>query len=125
MTLILYFLAYQTAFLLGFIVGRMGWMAKQQQPIVVKNIMESPRISDPIAVNFRANNVEPTQAKKAEELSVIPAVKKVVKIDDSTFVTAVKADILERKGSALGKESSVADNIGTSISKLAQLKKNS
>jgi hypothetical protein len=125
MTLVLYFLAYQTAFILGFIVGRMGWMAKQQQPIVVKNIMESAGISGPVTVNSGMNNVESVQVRKTEESSAIPTVKKVVKIDDSTFVTAVKADVLERKGATLGKESSVADNIGTSISKLAQLKKNS
>ena len=47
-----------------------------------------------------------------------------LKIDDTRFVTKIQDDGLVKKGNDLGTSSSVEDDIGSSVSKLAQLKKN-
>lgn len=52
-----------------------------------------------------------------------PAKIKAVKIDDAKFVTKVTSDSFVKKGTELGKNSSVDDDIASSASKLAQLKR--
>lgn len=48
---------------------------------------------------------------------------KAVKIDEARFVTKVADDSLKSQGTSLGKSSSVEDDIGSSVNKLAQLKR--
>lgn len=49
---------------------------------------------------------------------------KEVKIDEARFVTKVKDEAFEKNDKELGKSTSVDDDIGSSVSRLAQLKKN-
>lgn len=50
--------------------------------------------------------------------------KKIVEIDDKKFVTNIATDKLIKKGVELGTHVTVNDDVGTSVSKLSQLKKN-
>lgn len=90
-------LLYATAFILGFIVGRMTG----------KPYLGDPRI-DPKGSFFNP------QLKQ----------KKNVEIDEKRFVTTVTTDSLEKKGKDLGTKTTVEDDVGSSVSKLAMLKKN-
>ena len=53
-----------------------------------------------------------------------PAKMKVLKIDEAKFVTKVQDSALAKSTKELGKAMSVDDDIGSSVSRLAQLKKN-
>lgn len=90
-------LLYGTAFILGFIVGR----------ITMKQNFGDPRI-DPKGSFF---NPEARQ-------------RKIVQIDEKKFVTDVSTNSFEKKGKDLGTQTTVEDDVGTSVSKLAMLKKN-
>lgn len=50
--------------------------------------------------------------------------KKVVEIDEKTFVTDITTNKLTKKGADLGTQVIVNDDVGTSVSKLSQFKKN-
>lgn len=50
---------------------------------------------------------------------------KSVKIDEAKFVTNISFDALKKSGQDLGNNSVVDDDIGSSVSKLAQLKRGS
>jgi len=50
--------------------------------------------------------------------------KKIVEIDDKKFVTNITTDKLIKKGVELGTHVTVNDDVGASVSKLSQLKKN-
>jgi len=90
-------LLYFTAFVLGCIVGRMTG----------KPDLGDPRI-DPKGSFFKP---EVRQRKQVE-------------IDEKTFVTNVSTDSLEKKCKDLGTQITVEDDVGSSVSKLAMLKKN-
>lgn len=95
------FLIFQVSFFLGFLIGR----------ITGKNIVHSSNdigLSTPKKFNF-GNKDENT--------------KKAVTIDDTVFVTAVTSDSLQKIGSDIGQTLIVEDDIGSSVSKLAHLKK--
>jgi hypothetical protein len=103
---ILPLLLYLTAFLIGFLFGR------TMSPKYVSTMVSSNDTS----IDTKGSFFKPEKREKSE--------KKVVKIDDSTFVTNVSSESLEKKGSTLGTETTVEDDVGSSASKLAQLKKN-
>ncbi len=90
-------LLYGTAFILGFIVGR----------ITMKSNLGDPRI-DPRGSFFNP------EAKQ----------RKIVEIDEKKFVTDISTNSLEKKGKDLGTSSTVEDDVGASASKLSMLKKN-
>lgn len=97
MILTINILLYATAFILGFIVGKMSGNAG----------IGDPRI-DPKGSFF---NQQIRQRKNVE-------------IDEKKFVTAISTDSLEKKGKELGTKTVVNDDVGSSVSKLAMLKKN-
>ena len=88
-------LLYVTAFGLGFVIGK----------------ITGPRIADPI--DAKGSFFNPVQRQK-----------RVVEIDDKKFVTDITTDKLIKKGGELGTQVIVNDDVGTSVSRLAQLKKN-
>ena len=99
------FLVYLSAIVVGFILGRITGD--------YKSVRVEKRDVDDQKINAKGSFFKPEKREK-----------KIVKIDDSTFVTTVASDSLEKKGINLGTESSVEDNVSASVSKLAQLKKN-
>jgi hypothetical protein len=102
--LIISLLLYLTALLVGFLIGR------TTAPVTGSRTQNSE--SEVSNIDAKGSFFKPEKREK-----------KVVKIDDSTFVTNVSSDSLEKKGNDLGTESSVEDDVGSSVSKLAQLKK--
>jgi hypothetical protein len=50
--------------------------------------------------------------------------RKEVIMDERTFVTALSTDTLQKKSGELGTSTTVNDDVAASVSKLAQLKKN-
>lgn len=90
-------LLYGTAFILGFIVGR----------ITSKKDLSDPRL-DPRGSFFKPEDRQ----------------RKIVEIDEKKFVTAISTNSLERKGKDLGTKTVVDDDVGASVSKLSLLKKN-
>ena len=99
-------LYYVTAFVLGFLVGRVTNVP--QQKTFVQQLLPS---------------LDATVDVKQQKVQEDKKQKKVVKIDDKTFVTSVKTDALVKKSGELGTNITVADDVSSSISKLAQLKK--
>lgn len=96
---ILFFVIVQLSFLLGYLMG------KNRGPVVQNESQEKN------SINAFKNT---TATKKMLE----------VKIDEARFVTKVKDDAFEKNDKELGKSTSVDDDIGLSVSRLAQLKKN-
>jgi hypothetical protein len=90
-------LLYFTAFILGYIVGR---------------ITGKPDISDH-RIDAKGSFFKPEIRQRKQ-----------VEIDEKKFVTSVSTDSLERKGKDLGTQTTVEDDLTTSASKLAMLKKN-
>jgi len=90
-------LLYGTAFVLGFIVGR---------------ITGKPDLSDP--------RIDPKGSFFKPEVRQ----RKVVEIDEKKFVTTISTDSLKKKGKDLGTQTIVDDDVSASASKLAMLKKN-
>ena len=97
--------AYLTTLILGFLVGRIT-APKQQQITYVeqKSANEMPE-------KF-------SQIKQSNER------KNVVSIDESRFVTNVSTESLTQKNGEVGTKMTVNDDVGSSVSKLAQLKRN-
>lgn len=100
-------LYYVTAFILGFLVGRVT--NNPLQKTFVQQLLPSFDTTSDI----KQQNVQENKKQK-----------KIVKIDDKTFVTSVKTDALVKKSGELGTKTTVTDDVSSSISKLAQLKKN-
>lgn len=121
--LIIYLLLYQTAFLLGFVIGRRynthSNNAEEHSALLSSSILHHIQSRLPLS----STSLDIDQLDKPIAPSPRPK-NKAVKIDDSTFVTIVKSDILEKKGANLGTQTIVNDNVETSVSRLAQLKKN-
>lgn len=88
-------LLYVTAFGLGFVIGK----------------ITGPKIPDQI--DAKGSFFKPAHRQK-----------KIVEIDDKKFVTDITTEKLIKKGGELGTQVTVNDDVGTSVSKLAQLKKN-
>ena len=97
------FLLFQISLLLGFILGRITGSSPR---VNVSDSLPAPR-------KFNFNSQETTKEINQKSLS----------IDDRVFVTTVASDNLQKIGSDLGQTSSVDDDIGSSVSKLAHLKK--
>ena len=88
-------LLYATAFILGYIVGKMS-------------------VSHQSSVTSSGAVVSITKTQRP---------RKVVAIDDTKFVTEISTTALQKKGSELGTQVVVEDDVGASVSKLALLKK--
>ena len=88
-------LLYATAFILGYIVGKMN-SVQQIDTITSTSMIPFTKVQKP---------------------------KKIVTIDEKKFVTEVSTNTLQKKGRELGTQTVVEDNVGASVSKLAQLKK--
>ena len=88
-------LLYATAFILGYILGKMN------------SVQQPGTISPTSMVPF-------TRTQKP---------KKIVTIDEKKFVTEISTSTLQKKGGELGTQVVVEDDVGASVSKLAQLKK--
>lgn len=97
MILTLNVLLYATAFILGFVVGR------------ITNPLKSLASND--AITAKGSFLNP------------PTKRKAVSIDERKFVTDIATETLEKKGGELGKQTTVNDDVGTAVSKLAMLKK--
>lgn len=97
MILTLNVLLYATAFILGFVVGR------------ITNPLKSLGSNDAITAKGSFFN---------------PPKKKVVSIDERKFVTDITTETLEKKGGELGKQVTVNDDVSAAASRLAMLKKN-
>lgn len=93
------FLVAQFCLLLGFAVGR----------------STAPKQSTEQTTSLKASFGRPLD---------IPTKLKAIKIDENKFVTKVADSSLIKKGGDLGKNSSVDDDISSSVNKLAQMKKN-
>lgn len=92
------FLFSQMSFLVGFLLGRTSSndrSAENQNMFKAQSIRKAEHVTEKLAS---------------------------VKIDDTKFVTNVTAEKFVKVGQELGKSSSVEDDIGSSVSKLAQLK---
>ena len=92
------FVVAQFSFVLGFLLGKS---------------LRSESTLETIDQSFRSGRSHKSSEKMAA-----------VKIDATRFVTKIQDDGLVKKGNDLGTSSSVEDDIGSSVSKLAQLKKN-
>jgi hypothetical protein len=90
-------LLYVTAFILGYIIGR----------ITGKSDIRDHRI------DAKGSFFKPESRQRKQ-----------VEIDEKKFVTSVSTDSLQRKGKELGTQTIVEDDLATSASKLAMLKKN-
>ena len=88
-------LLYMTAFILGFVVGKVT-SGLQIDQIDTKGSFFKQTVKN----------------------------KKVVEIDEKTFVTDTTANKLVKKGAELGIQIIVNDDVGASVSKLSQFKKN-
>lgn len=99
------FLLVEISILIGFVLGRVT--ASRQIEGIEKNTLQPPR-----KFNFNSSgDTEPTIQKN------------ILSIDDTVYVTAVTSDSLQKVGSDIGQTSIVEDDIGSSVSKLAHLKK--
>jgi len=90
------FAAFQCGFFLGFVLGRITKNSSS-------NSQEEPK------VRFGSRNETMTKMK-------------ILKIDEARYVTKVSDDKFVKTGNELGKTSAVDDDIGSSVSRLAQLK---
>jgi hypothetical protein len=90
------FATFQCGFFLGFVLGR-----------VTKGV--SSGTQEDSKVRFGGRNETMTKMK-------------ILKIDEARYVTKVADDKFVKTGNELGKTSAVDDDIGSSVSKLAQLK---
>ena len=88
-------LLYMTAFVLGFVVGK-------------------------ITSGLRIDQID----TKGSFFKQTVKNKKVVEIDEKTFVTDITANKLVKKGAELGIQIIVNDDVSASVSKLSQFKKN-
>ena len=88
---------YFVAGAIGFILGR----------LVDRPVQSSDSRLDP-----RASFLKPEAKQKKE-----------VKLDERKFVTTISMDSLTKKNGELGTSMTVDDNVSTSVSRLAQLKK--
>jgi hypothetical protein len=68
----------------------------------------------------KKDNLKEENQKKAVKKN---EVEKKLKIDESIFITSVKEDLFEKAETQLGDESSVEDNLNSSVTKLSTLKK--
>ena len=96
---ILFFVIVQFSFLIGYLMGKSRGFV-------------------PSVENQEKSSINPFKGT--------PVTKKMleVKIDEARFVTKVKDDAFMKNDKELGKSTSVDDDIGLSVTKLAQLKKN-
>jgi len=101
---VIVFSLFQVSFLLGYIMGRHSSTAPAV--ITTKNQNDSSIMGD-----------EPTPTIQQHQRA-----KKIVSIDDSKFVTNFEEN-LQGNGKVLGNQTIVADDVSSSVSKLAQLKK--
>ena len=90
------FLASQVCLILGFVLGRITAPAR--------DILQD-------SVSDKKKSGAPVEKMRA------------VAIDEARFVTKVADDSLKGQNSPLGKSSTVEDDIGASVNKLAQLKR--
>jgi len=90
-------LLYATAFILGFIIGKMN--GKQ---------------------NIGDQHVDPQGSFFKPQIRK----RKNVEIDEKKFVTEISTNSLEKKGNDLGTKTIINDDVSSSVSKLALLKKN-
>jgi len=95
MIVVINLLLYGTAFILGFIVGRITEKSTVESPIDAKGSFFKPEVRQ----------------------------RKHVEIDDKKFVTDISTAELQKKGKDLGSQVVVEDDVGASASKLALLKK--
>jgi len=98
-------LYYTTVFILGFLVGRVTGSSQQKIPVYQQT-----------------NSVEQKAERSSSEN--FEKKKKIVMIDEKTFVTNLTTDSLTKKGGELGAKTTVNDDMSASVSRLAQLKKN-
>ena len=98
-------LLYVTSFILGFIAGKIPFSTERVSYVEKEKLLSQESLS--------------SQSKK-ESLSP----RRAVKIDDSKFVTEVKTNSLSEKSGELGVQTTVEDDVGKSVSRLAHLKKN-
>jgi hypothetical protein len=96
---IIFFVIVQLSFLLGYLMGKSKGSSVQN--------------TNDERTHFNHPKTTSTTKKMME-----------VKIDEARFVTKVKDDVLVKNDKELGKSTSVDDDIGLSVTKLAQLKKN-
>jgi hypothetical protein len=88
-------LLYGTAFILGFILGKITTGSNHYESIDAKDSFFKP------------------QQKS----------RKKIEIDEKKFVTAISTNSLEKKGKELGSQTIVDDDVAAAASKLAMLKK--
>jgi hypothetical protein len=96
---IIFFVIVQLSFLLGYLMGKSRVYTTRQDANEEKSSINPFKVT--------------STPKKMME----------VKIDEARFVTKVKDDAFVKNDNELGKSTSVDDDIGLSVSKLAQLKK--
>lgn len=87
---------YATAFIMGFLVGRVTMLKSY--------------------VHYMNEDKNKEDTKRVA--------KKTIMIDDKKFVTNVSTDALEKKGKDLGVKILADDNVQSSVVKLSQFKKN-
>lgn len=92
------FVVAQFSFIVGFLLGRLS--------------------------RHETTSAEPENKSLFNKVHKTPAKMAMMKIDDTRFVTKVNDAGFVKTGKDLGKSSSVEDDIGSSVSRLAQLKKN-
>lgn len=102
---IICFLLVEISILIGFAIGRLT--AQKQTEVTDKSTLQPPR-----KFNFNSSG--------DNELAIQ---KNILSIDDRVYVTSVASDDLQKVGTDIGNTSVVEDDIGSSVSKLAHLKK--
>jgi hypothetical protein len=100
-------LLYLTSLLTGFILGR----------------ITNSRSSLTIEQNKFVDTTSPI-SKDVDRIQRQEKKRKIVEIDEKTYVTDVTTNSLIKKGGDLGTQTTVDDDVGASVSRLAQLKKN-
>jgi|688.fasta_scaffold2285781_1 hypothetical protein len=73
-------------------------------------------------VTHQIDSVQPEKSFLSQSKQA--STKKEVKIDNSTFVTKTNESQLKGTGEELGSQTIVSDDVSSSVSKLAQLKRN-
>jgi hypothetical protein len=103
---VIVFSLFQVSFLLGYIMGR------HSSPSSVTKSNNQPNV-------FAPQESESSFSIPKQQ----PQSKKNISIDDSKFVTNFE-ESLQGNGKSLGRQTTVTDDVSSSVSKLAQLKRN-
>lgn len=106
----------------GYLVGRLDIIYSALR-VLCKTVQTSDGGHTPSAQVVGEPVSRPARAARREESDFVVKPMAPVDINTSTFVTAISTAGMERSGAGeLGKTTAVQDDIGSSVSKLAQLK---